>query len=510
MHTSVPLNQSIELINITPINPLISKCQIKVCYVSDEPNRNNSIINKETGRKLANSIPGSPIVGFYNESKGDFEGHNKMIEIAGGEFKIKDTTRPYGFVDLNAKVWFQKFMDDGVEHEYLMTEGFLWTGQYPECQRVIDKGNNQSMELDENTLNAHWAKNEKGEYQFFIINEAIMSKLCILGENVEPCFEGAAVTKVQFSFDEELKQSWFSFMNQMKEILNEGGKQPVFNKYDVNIGDALWTALYDYSNEQYTIAGVFEEEGKTFAVLKSQDQDNYYRLDFSFENDVFSPAGELTDMPEFSAENAQFSIQDTLDFKKKDEKKKEEEKEDGEEKKPFPPKKEEDGEKKEPADNKKKPEDDEDDDSEEDEEKKKKKGKKDKYELTDIPEYVALQEEFNTLQTNYASLEQEVATLREFRAGIEREQKMHMINEDFCMLDEEMKKDVIDNVDKYSLDEIEAKLSIICVRNKVIFNLDDDNKKNPTTFNLDSIDSDDAGVPAWVLAAREVAKTMND
>ena len=489
MHTSVPLNQSIELINITPINPLISKCQIKVCYVSDEPNRNNSIITKETGRKLANSIPGSPIVGFYNESKEDFEGHNKMIEVAGGEFRIKDTTRPYGFVDLNAKVWFQKFMDDGVEHEYLMTEGFLWTGQYPECQRVIDKGNNQSMELDEDTLDAHWAKNENGEYQFFIINEAIMSKLCILGEDVEPCFEGAAVTKVQFSFDEELKQSWFSFMNQMKEILNEGGKQPVFNKYDVNIGDALWTALYDYSNEQYTIAGVFEEEGKTFAVLKSQDQDNYYRLDFSFENDVFSPIGELTDMPEFSAENAQFSAQDTLDFKKKEDKKgmcKSEKKPEDDEEKPA------------------------DDDNSEDEEEKKKKEKKDKYELTDIPEYVALQEEFNTLKANYASLEQEVVALREFKADIEREQKMHMINEDFCMLDEEMKKDVIDNVDKYSLDEIEAKLSIICVRNKVIFNLDDDKKKNPTTFNLDSIDSDDAGVPAWVLAAREVAKTMND
>ena len=86
-----------------------------------------------------------------------------------------------------------------------------------------------------------------------------------------------------------------------------------------------------------------------------------------------------------------------------------------------------------------------------------------------------------------------------------------MINVDFCMLDDELKKDVIDNVDTYSLDEIEAKLSIICVRNKVMFNLDDDNnKKNPTTFNLDSIDDNDAGVPAWVLAAREVAKELND
>ena len=37
------------------------------------------------------------------------------------------------------------------------------------------------------------------------------------------------------------------------------------------------------------------------------------------------------------------------------------------------------------------------------------------------------------------------------------------------------KKDVIENIDTYSLDDIEAKLSIICVRNKVNFNLEDDN-----------------------------------
>ena len=36
--------------------------------------------------------------------------------------------------------------------ESMMTEGWLWTSQYPECQRIIEHGNNQSMELDENTL----------------------------------------------------------------------------------------------------------------------------------------------------------------------------------------------------------------------------------------------------------------------------------------------------------------------------------------------------------------------
>jgi hypothetical protein len=45
----------------------------------------------------------------------------------------------------------------------LVTEGFLWTGQYPEAQRIIDRGNNQSMELDEENLKAHWTKDNNGK-----------------------------------------------------------------------------------------------------------------------------------------------------------------------------------------------------------------------------------------------------------------------------------------------------------------------------------------------------------
>ena len=113
----------------------------------------------------------------YNEANEDFEEHNRVIDISNGEFKIKDTTRPYGFVDLGAKVWFQKFLDDGMtEREYMMTEGWLWTGQYPETKRILERGNNHSMELDENLIDAEWTKDSNGEPQFFIINEAIISK----------------------------------------------------------------------------------------------------------------------------------------------------------------------------------------------------------------------------------------------------------------------------------------------------------------------------------------------
>jgi hypothetical protein len=78
---------------------------------------------------MANSLPGSPIVGFFNESKGDYEEHNRTLEISDGKLKIKDTTRPYGFVDLGAKAWFAEYLDDDeVVREYLVTEGYLWTG----------------------------------------------------------------------------------------------------------------------------------------------------------------------------------------------------------------------------------------------------------------------------------------------------------------------------------------------------------------------------------------------
>ena len=72
-HTSVKLDSPIEFIESAAISPFISKVQIKVCYVGDQPNRNRSIITKETARKMAPSLRGCPIVGFFNENKGDFE-----------------------------------------------------------------------------------------------------------------------------------------------------------------------------------------------------------------------------------------------------------------------------------------------------------------------------------------------------------------------------------------------------------------------------------------------------
>ena len=420
-HESVKLDSPIEIVDIVPLNPLISKCQIKVCYVGDEPNRNGSVITKAVAKEMAKSLPGCPIVGFYNETSGDFEGHNQIIDISNGEWKFKDTTVPYGFVDLNAKVWFQKFADDGVEHEYLMTEGYLWTEQFPEVKRVITKGNNQSMELYEPMLKGFWSEDDKEELSFFIINEAIISKLCILGEDVEPCFEGSQITKVQFSFEENFQKKLFEMMEQVKEINGEGGTDSVDEEKK--------------NPEMDEEVKPEEENAPAEPEVKFEEASQENKVDNS-------AAEESSEDDQQENENSEDNIVS--------------------------------------------------------------------YNLEEIQEYIDLKAQYEKLESDFNEMKADYEKLVEFKTEADRKEKQAMIDQ-FYMLSNEDKKDVIEHIDQYSVDEIEAKLSVICVRNRVSFDdLDkkDDDEENTTTFSLENDGLEDDLTPAWIKAALITKKEM--
>ena len=178
MHKSIATIDSPEFINLKPleINPLMSSCEIKVLYIGE--NRNKSYISKEVAEDMAKSLRGAPIVGYYKEENEDFADHGHRMILDDEGIKFECMTKPYGFVAPDAKVWFQKFEDTDdfgnvTVREYMMTTGYLWTGQFEECKDALNEGRPQSMELDENSLNGHWAQNNKTGMDFFIINEAI-------------------------------------------------------------------------------------------------------------------------------------------------------------------------------------------------------------------------------------------------------------------------------------------------------------------------------------------------
>ena len=272
------------------------------------------------------------------------------------------------------------------------------------------------MELNDEYEKGFWTKDSNSGKNIFIINDGLIEKLCILGSDVEPCFEGAQIKSFSLTSTEfeEFKATMFSMINELKETLQGGSKETMDNEKDAIIPGAENESTSEFEKKKNP-----EEEEKESADTKEQNNEE-----------------------------------------------------------------------------------------EKDEDKKDKK----KYNLEEIPEYVNLQSDYNDLQTKYSTLEkqnqtmvEELNQLRSFKLAAERKDKEAMVAS-FYMLSDDDKKDVVDNLDKYSLDEIEGKLAIICVRNKVNFNLEDeDTSKQQYTLNLNNIDTteDDSNIPAWVKAVRQ-------
>ena len=415
MHTSVAIPNTIEFLDIVKVNPLISKCKIKVCYVGDTPNRNKTVITEEVAREIAQSLPGSPIVGYFNETKNDYEEHNKIFMLKQGKIISSTNTRPYGFIDLKAKVWFEEYLDDNKDYrKYLVTEGYLWTGQYPEAKEILkNSGKPHSLEFDENnnTFDGFWTKDYNGNAQFFIINEAVISKLCVLGNDVEPCFEGASVYK--YSLEEGFKETMFSLITEMKNILKEGG-----------------TTMNSGIDNTVTTPEVVEEP-------------------------IVEPAPAVEPVVEPETEPV---VEDNTQTETVVEE-------------PVVA---------EPVAT---------------------------YSLEEIPEYVELSANYKTLQTNYSLLETDVNDLRKFKASVEKKEKEALIKS-FYMLSDEDKADVVENIDKYSYDEIKSKLAITCVDKKVSFAKEEEAEPSaPVTYNLNGEQTGNKStLPAWLQQVEKYNK----
>lgn len=447
-----------EFINLQPldVNPLMSKCEIKVLYLGQ--NRNHSYITKEVATEMSKTLRGAPIVGWYKEDKEDFGDHGDRLVIDGDGIRFECLTKPYGFVAPNAQVWFQKFKESDdfgneIVREYLMTTGFLWTGQFKECQDVINSGRPHSMELDEESLDGKWSTDINSNMDFFIINDAIFSKLCILGEDVEPCFEGSSVTAPEVSknftkVDDNFKQTLFNMMEELKFALQEGGTSMV-KEVENQVGE--------------TIVNIEQEK---FSATEDKVEQNSTEENQNFTEEV-------------KDENIDPSFVSSKEKKDEEEDKKEE----GEE-----------------IDNK-----------EDDEEDKKKKTAKNSLNEdnvdTNAEKYTALKQQYDELNNKYTQLQNDYQVLINFKNQIENEKKDALISK-FYMLSEDDIKDIVENKAKYSLEEIEAKLSIIytkkqfALENQVNDTHKQDTSSQVVTYNLKENEIVDS-VPDWIKAVRE-------
>ena len=480
MNRSIPSGSALSFINLQPLNPLISRCEIKVLYTGI--NRNRSFITKEVATKMANSLPGTPIVGEFFYETGDFGDHGQeelVIDKDGVRF-VKETV-PYGFVPTDAKVWWKNFIDkDGVEREYMVTEGYLWTGRYPETKRIVEEGNHQSMELHRDTLvgewskiSGEWSKIENDDTEYFIVSDATFTALCVLGQDVEPCFEGANVTansNLVYSLDkEDFKDRMLDFITDFKFAMSnfnyEGGTK-MENLENPIVDENVIPTEHANTEDEFAKKKKEDEEDKKDDSKEEDKSDDNKEEDKS---DDSEDEDKKKKKKGFFTEDEEFAKKDEDEEKKSDDEKKEEEED---------------------------------------------KKKKYSYSLEEVVEYQELLEKFNALESNYAlvtseleGIKPEFNRLKDLQIEADNNAKEDMINS-FYMLSDEDKAPVRENKANFSLEEIESKLSVICVRNKVNFSLDDStetesNTETPiTTFNMGNVQD---STPAWLRAVEQIA-----
>lgn len=178
----IPITFQAQIYQHTPMeNSGFTSCRARVFYTG--LNRNGSYMDDSFAEKLINSASGCPVVGLWDTEKQDFTDHSPS-----------DRKRAYGFIPENPNFsWENSYDYDGVERQYASFDIVLWTKAFNEANEIITHP--LSMELNPDTINGEF-KVINGEYCFYFTSAELLG-VCVLGYDVEPCFEGARFIDVE-------------------------------------------------------------------------------------------------------------------------------------------------------------------------------------------------------------------------------------------------------------------------------------------------------------------------
>ena len=251
--------------NLKELNPVLSKARCRIFYKYE--NRNGTYITDEFAQKLISSLPYTPVKGIYDNFDEDYTDHGLK----------RDLGRIYGIVPENPNFSWEKHLDeDEIEREYACCDVYIFTALYEEASQIV--GKSQSMELYQPSIKGDWAIiNGKKLFKF---EDGCFLGLQILGDDVEPCFEGAAF----FTFYNDLKNAIKKLEKYSLDSNIKGGKSEMtklnFKLSDSQKHDAIWVLLNDKYTEEghwevsYTILDIYND----YALVYSYEAGSYERV----------------------------------------------------------------------------------------------------------------------------------------------------------------------------------------------------------------------------------------
>ncbi len=176
--------------------------RVKIYIAHTGENRNRSIFSKEILQSMIPSLANVPILGYLavdENGNQDFKGHEEKLVVENKEFKFKYLGRAWGLIPEQNNAHFEfRYGEDGVEREYLVTEGVLWR-KFPEVEEIFDRDGgfkSQSMELFPPSVDGY--VNNEG---LFVFTKAKFEGATILGEGVTPAMVSSTIEKFSVAND---------------------------------------------------------------------------------------------------------------------------------------------------------------------------------------------------------------------------------------------------------------------------------------------------------------------
>lgn len=215
--------------DIVERNKSFDACTIRVMYTGR--NRNRTSISKEAVEKAIPTLYNCPIVCNYDVEEDKIGGHDVEFVKTKNGLKMVNLTDAVGVIPEGAEYRWETVEDNGTEHEYLVVDGILWKRSSAYEKLKKDGISGQSMEI---TVNS--GKSVDGVFEIYSFD---FTAFCILGEDVEPCFESAdietfslEVYKTRFEhMMEDLKMEYSMAANTNeesgKEFSSKGGEGKV-------------------------------------------------------------------------------------------------------------------------------------------------------------------------------------------------------------------------------------------------------------------------------------------
>lgn len=199
---------------------VFAPAKIMIGYVGE--NRNWSCITEEAF--INAPIDNIPVVGKFYEDKQDFGGHDVKVVETKDNYDIYAATVPFGVVPKDAKRWFTEEVVDGITRKCFWTECLLWKRQYGYDHIAQSKTIHHSMEIEADT----YVCRDDG---YTVIEDMRFTALCLLGEDVEPCFENSRLeTFSKQNFDENYKEMLKAFEAYSLTLGNEVNEKMEDNK----------------------------------------------------------------------------------------------------------------------------------------------------------------------------------------------------------------------------------------------------------------------------------------